>query len=202
MRPGAAAASSSLRPGFLRKVSLKHQGFIVCQCSIHVLSLAAVHNLGGSSSRPPARAPRANRIWRACARPFPRRSMDMALAFCPPTEPFRAARRRAGPCGGHIAHGQALEGSVARYRSCHSVLIANVGSIRRVCHSNHVLNQTAARPTEYKIQRNLHGYVPRLTAKNVWGAALGAVIAPNPASLWGPSDLYRPGHGAPTHRDR
>ena len=98
------------------------------------------------SSRPPARAPRTNRIWRACARPFPRQSMDMALAFCPPTEPFRAARRRAGPCGGHIAHGQALEGSVARYRSCHSVLIANVGSIRRVCHSNHVLNQTAARP--------------------------------------------------------
>ena len=39
MRPGAAAASSSLRPGFLRKVSLKHQGFIVCQCSIPVLSL-------------------------------------------------------------------------------------------------------------------------------------------------------------------
>ena len=90
------------------------------------------------------------RIWRACARHFPRRSMDMALAFCPPTEPFRAARRRAGPCGGHIAHGQALEGSVARYRSCHSVLIANVGgSIRRVCHSNHVLNQTAARPTDF-----------------------------------------------------
>ncbi len=27
--------------------------------------------------------------------PFPRQSMDMALAFCPPTEPFRAARRRA-----------------------------------------------------------------------------------------------------------
>jgi hypothetical protein len=54
--------------------------------------------------------------------------------------------RRAGPCGGHTAHGQALEGSVARYRNCHSVLIANVGSIRRVCHSNHVLNQTAARP--------------------------------------------------------
>ena len=101
-----------------------------------------------TSRPPPARAPRANRIWRACARPFPRQSMDMALAFCPPTEPFRAARRRAGPCGGHIAHGQALEGSVARYRSCHSVLIANVGSIRRVCHSNHVLNQTAARPTE------------------------------------------------------
>jgi hypothetical protein len=39
MRSGAAAASSSLRPGFLRKVSLKHQGFIVCQCSIPVLSL-------------------------------------------------------------------------------------------------------------------------------------------------------------------
>ena len=110
-------------------------------------SLSGVQNLGGFSSRPPARAPRTNRIWRACARPFPRQSMDMALAFCPPTEPFRAARRRAGPCGGHIAHGQALEGSVARYRSCHSVLIANVGSIRRVCHSNHVLNQTAARPT-------------------------------------------------------
>ena len=109
-------------------------------------SLSGVQYLGGSSSRSPSRAPRANRIWRACARPFPRRSMDMALAFCPPTEPFRAARRRAGPCGGHIAHGQALEGSVARYRSCHSVLIANVGSIRRVCHSNHVLNQTAARP--------------------------------------------------------
>ena len=112
-------------------------------------SLSGVQNLGGSSSRPPARAPRTNRIWRACARPFPRQSMDMALAFCPPTEPFRAARRRAGPCGGHIAHGQALEGSVARYRSCHSVLIADVGSIRRVCHSNHALNQTAARPMKY-----------------------------------------------------
>ena len=39
---------------------------------------------------------------------------------------------------------------------------------------------------------------PRLTAKNVWGAALGAVIAPGPLTTFGSSDLYRPGHGAPT----
>ena len=49
MRPGAAAASSSLRPGFLRKVSLKHQGFIVCQCSIPVLSLDTVGWVGGAA---------------------------------------------------------------------------------------------------------------------------------------------------------
>ena len=62
MRPGAAAASSSLRPGFLRKVSLKHQGFIVCQCSIPVLSRelgrsepAEVLERGGGESHRPAR---------------------------------------------------------------------------------------------------------------------------------------------------
>ena len=43
---------------------------------------------------------------------------------------------------------------------------------------------------------------PWLTAKNVWGAALGAVIAPSPASLFDPSDLYRSGHRARVYTNR
>jgi len=43
---------------------------------------------------------------------------------------------------------------------------------------------------------------PGLTAKNVWGAALGAVIAPDPLATFGSSDLYRPGHRARVHTAR